>query len=165
MRIRITKEFDFEAAHALDGYNGKCRDIHGHSYHLKVTFIGKPKQDTNVSECGMVVDFGEIKKLVKSIIEKDSLYVNQDFFDKKLVKSKIYDLFDHRLILREDSRFKSIEKENKGVRYVNYQPTCENMLIEIVNILKDNFTDIELHSVFLRETSNSYAEWYADDVK
>ena len=144
MRIRITKEFDFEAAHALDGYNGKCRDIHGHSYHLKVTFIGKPKQDTNVSECGMVVDFGEIKKLVKS---------------------KIYDLFDHRLILREDSRFKSIEKENKRVRYVNYQPTCENMLIEIVNILKDNFTDIDLHSVFLRETSNSYAEWYADDVK
>ena len=144
MRIRITKEFDFEAAHALDGYNGKCRDIHGHSYHLKVTFIGRPKQDTNVSECGMVVDFGEIKKLVKS---------------------KIYDLFDHRLILREDSRFKSIEKENKRVRYVNYQPTCENMLIEIVNILKDNFTDIDLHSVFLRETSNSYAEWYADDVK
>ena len=144
MRIRITKEFDFEAAHALDGYDGKCRDIHGHSYHLKVTFIGKPKQDMSLSECGMVVDFSDIKKLVRS---------------------KIYDLFDHRLILREDSRFKSIEKENQRVRYVNYQPTCENMLIEIVNILKDNFTDIDLHSVFLRETSNSYAEWYAADVK
>ena len=144
MRIRITKEFDFEAAHALDGYDGKCRDIHGHSYHLKVTFIGKPKQDMSLSECGMVIDFSDIKKLVRS---------------------KIYDLFDHRLILREDSRFKSIEKENKRVRYVNYQPTCENMLIEIVNILKDNFTDIDLHSVFLRETSNSYAEWYAADVK
>jgi len=144
MRIRITKEFDFEAAHALDGYDGKCRDIHGHSYHLKVTFIGKPKQDMSLSECGMVIDFSDIKKLVRS---------------------KIYDLFDHRLILREDSRFKSIEKENQRVRYVNYQPTCENMLIEIVNILKDNFTDIDLHSVFLRETSNSYAEWYAADVK
>ena len=144
MRIRITKEFDFEAAHALDGYDGKCRDIHGHSYHLKVTFIGKPKQDMSLSECGMVIDFSDIKKLVRS---------------------KIYDLFDHRLILREDSRFKSIEKENQRVRYVNYQPTCENMLIEIVNILKDNFTDIDLHSVYLRETSNSYAEWYAADVK
>ena len=144
MRIRITKEFDFEAAHALDGYDGKCRDIHGHSYHLKVTFIGKPKQDMSLSECGMVIDFSDIKKLVRS---------------------KIYDLFDHRLILREDSRFKSIEKENQRVRYVNYQPTCENMLIEIVNILKDNFTDIDLHSVFLRETSNSYAEWFAADVE
>jgi len=131
MRIRITKEFDFE-------------DIHGHSYHLKVTFVGQPKQDVNLSACGMVIDFGDIKKLVRS---------------------KIYDLFDHRLILREDSRFKSIEKENQRVRYVDYQPTCENMLLEIVNILKDNFTDIDLHSVFLRETSNSYAEWYAADVE
>ena len=45
MNIRITKEFDFEAAHALDGYEGKCRDIHGHSYHLKITLIGEPRAD------------------------------------------------------------------------------------------------------------------------
>ena len=47
MKIRITKTFDFEAAHALDGYEGKCKDIHGHSYHLETTFIGSPKEDNN----------------------------------------------------------------------------------------------------------------------
>ena len=35
--IRLTKEFSFEAAHALDGYDGPCREIHGHSYRLFVT--------------------------------------------------------------------------------------------------------------------------------
>ena len=88
VKIRITKEFDFEAAHALDGYSGKCKDIHGHSYHLKLTFIGSPKSNLQLSDCGMVVDFGDIKKIVKT---------------------QILPLFDHRLILRKDTRFKEIE--------------------------------------------------------
>lgn len=40
--IRLTKEFSFEAAHALDGYDGPCREIHGHSYRLFVTVKGCP---------------------------------------------------------------------------------------------------------------------------
>jgi 6-pyruvoyltetrahydropterin/6-carboxytetrahydropterin synthase len=143
MKIRLTKEFDFETAHALDGYSGKCKDIHGHSYHLKVTVIGEPSQDCNLSDCGMVVDFGDIKKIVR------------DF---------VYEEFDHRLILRDDSRFKGIEEKNDRVRFVPYQPTCENMLTEIVSILKSKLPDhAALHSVFLRETANSYAEWFAED--
>ena len=68
MRVRITKQFDFEAAHALDGYNGKCKDIHGHSYCLKVTYLGKPKENTELHDCGMVEDFGVIKKIVKLLL-------------------------------------------------------------------------------------------------
>ena len=42
--IRITKKFDFEAGHALYGYDGKCKNLHGHSYKLLVTVIGtRPK--------------------------------------------------------------------------------------------------------------------------
>jgi 6-pyruvoyltetrahydropterin/6-carboxytetrahydropterin synthase len=143
MKIRVTKEFDFEAAHALDGYNGKCKDIHGHSYHLKVTFVGVPIEENNLSECGMVVDFGEIKSVVKE---------------------KVYPLFDHRLILRKDTRFKQLEKTNERIRLVDYQPTCENMLIEIVELLRKEFKNrIQLKSAFLRETANSYAEWFLQD--
>ena len=143
MKIRVTKEFDFEAAHALDGYNGKCKDIHGHSYHLKITFIGRPIEETNLSECGMVIDFGEIKSVVKE---------------------KIYPLFDHRLILRKDTRFKGLEENNERIRLVDYQPTCENMLIEIVKLLREEFNnEIQLKSAFLRETANSYAEWVLED--
>ena len=114
-KIRVSKEFTFETAHALDGYDGKCKDIHGHSYHLTITVIGIPKTGKNLSERGMVIDFSELKKIVKSNVSP---------------------LFDHRLILRNDSRFKGIEKENEKVRYVPYQPTCENMLLEIVGIFK-----------------------------
>ena len=143
MNIRITKAFDFEAAHALDGYEGKCKDIHGHSYHLEVTFLGKPSMNKSKSDCGMVVDFGKVKKVVKN---------------------KILPLFDHRLILREDSRFKQIAPINERIRLVDYQPTCENMLLEIVAILQEeNLKGTMLVKAFLRETSNSYAEWLAAD--
>ena len=142
MKIRLTKEFDFETAHALDGYGGKCQDIHGHSYHLRVTVIGTPNQDKGLSEWGMVVDFGDIKKVIKE---------------------NVYEEFDHRLILRSDSRFKGIENNNPRVRYVPYQPTCENMLMEIVEILNMKLPkDVLLRNVFLRETAYSYADWFAE---
>lgn len=143
MNVRITKQFNFEAAHALDGYEGKCKDIHGHSYHLKVTFLGKPKTDNELSDCGMVVDFGEVKKVVKTYI---------------------LPIFDHRLILRKDTRFQEIAPINERIRLVDYQPTCENMLIEIVQILQANKPKgTTLVKAFLRETANSYSEWLAED--
>ena len=142
-KLRVSKEFSFEAAHALDGYNGKCKDIHGHSYHLIITVLGFPKLDMNLSECGMVIDFADIKSIAKK---------------------SILPLFDHRLLLRNDSRFKGLEKENDRIRYVSYQPTCENMLLEIVEILNEEFpNDIELHSVKLRETGTSFCEWHSSD--
>ena len=143
MNVRITKQFNFEAAHALDGYEGKCKDIHGHSYHLKVTFLGKPKTDNELSDCGMVVDFGEVKKVVKNYI---------------------LPIFDHRFILRKDTRFQEIAPINERIRLVDYQPTCENMLIEIVQILQAKKPKgTTLVKAFLRETANSYAEWLAED--
>ncbi len=41
-RIRLTKEFTFETGHALYGYDGLCKNVHGHSYKLAVTVIGTP---------------------------------------------------------------------------------------------------------------------------
>ena len=142
-KIRITKEFSFEAAHALDGYDGKCKDIHGHSYHLKVTVLGYPEVYAQHPNCGMVIDFKDLKKTVTD---------------------KVLNLVDHHLLLREDSRFKGIEIQNKRVRYVPYQPTCENMLVEIVSILKKEFSgDITLVNVLLRETNSCFAEWKIED--
>ena len=61
----ITKKFRFEAAHRLDKYNGKCENLHGHSYVLEVSFTGEPKED------GMIMDFEYIKNIVNErIIQK-----------------------------------------------------------------------------------------------
>ncbi len=62
-KIRITKEFHFEMAHTLLGYDGPCRNIHGHSYELKVTLLGVPIDDPKNPKLGMVMDFGDLKKL------------------------------------------------------------------------------------------------------
>lgn len=142
-KVRVSKAFDFESAHALDGYDGKCKDIHGHSYHLIVTVIGAPIEDTNHIKQGMVIDFSDLKRIVKE---------------------NIVDNFDHALILKEDSRFRGIENKMQKVIYTPYQPTCENMVVDmariIIPLLPEN---VKLHNLKLRETGNSYAEWYASD--
>ena len=66
--IRLTKEFTFEAAHALEGYDGLCREIHGHSYRLFVTVKGTPCADESNPKFGMVMDFGELKRIVNEQI-------------------------------------------------------------------------------------------------
>jgi 6-pyruvoyltetrahydropterin/6-carboxytetrahydropterin synthase len=142
-KIRISKQFDFEAAHALEGYHGKCKDIHGHSYHLRITVLGEVSLDAPDVEGSMVMDFTDLKKIVKS---------------------EVVDQFDHMLILKEDSRFRGIEANHDRVLYVPYQPTCENMLVDIVNRIKDKMpAHVQLHNAFLRETPRSYAEWFAED--
>ena len=63
--IRVTKEFGFEAAHALYNYDGECSNIHGHSYRLFVTVKGEPSLAPGHPKNGMVVDFAVLKKIVE----------------------------------------------------------------------------------------------------
>ncbi len=144
--IRVTKEFRFEAAHALTGYDGVCKNIHGHSYELSVTLTGNPIHRNDSPKNGMVIDFNDIKKIVK----KD-----------------IIDHFDHALILRSD--FKKNELSELGEPFgniilVDYQPTIENILIDFASRLKTLLPPgIKLFALKLRETANSFAEWYSED--
>ncbi|AMM50129.1 6-pyruvoyl tetrahydropterin synthase [Rufibacter sp. DG15C] len=144
--IRLTRRFTFEAAHALDHYDGACRHIHGHSYKLEVTVLGKPLQDEEHPKDGMVLDFGELKKLVSS-------YVLQDF--------------DHALILQKDSDLALIELlqvQGHKLLLTAWQPTCENMLLHIKDQLQPQLPEhVTLHSLKLWETENAYGEWHAAD--
>ena len=142
--IRITKEFQFEMAHALLGYDGPCKNIHGHSYKLDVTVKGEVKQHTSDSDEGMVVDFGIVKKLVKKLIV--------DEYDHSLVLNDKMDI--------DKSQFKFMNK----LILVPYQPTCELLLLSFSKLIQKNLPEnIELHSLMLRETPTSYAEWFAEE--
>jgi 6-pyruvoyltetrahydropterin/6-carboxytetrahydropterin synthase len=143
-KIRITKRFDFEAAHSLTGYDGACRYIHGHSYTLYVTVIGIPSKDRDNPKQGMVMDFGILKQIVKE---------------------NITDRFDHCLMLRKDSPLSNeIKSEYRKVELFDFQPTCENILLYFVEVLKTNLPDtVFLHSLKLSETNSSFAEWYLTD--
>ena len=145
MIIRVTKQFDFEMAHALDCHDGKCHNIHGHTYELSVTFLGVPIDQPGTPKDGMVIDFADLKKIVKQ---------------------NVVDVFDHALVLRDNSRFLgSIDHAlNPRLILVPYQPTAEKLLEHMVSIIQDQLPgDVKLHSVLLRETNTSYAEWFASD--
>ena len=56
--FRVTRRFEFDAAHRLLGYDGKCKHVHGHHYVAEVTVEG-----TKLDELGMLLDFGALKKV------------------------------------------------------------------------------------------------------
>ncbi len=145
-KIRLTKEFNFEMAHALWNYDGPCSNIHGHSYVLAVTLIGEPVQDKDNPKNGMVVDFGDIKKWVKN---------------------RIVDDFDHSLLISNDADVAEINTSRQmfnRLKIVDFQPTCENLLFYIAEVIREQLPEnIQLHSLKLQETATSWAEWYAED--
>ena len=67
-KIRVTKQFKFETGHALYGYDGLCKNVHGHSYKLDVTVIGVPIDEPENVKNGMVIDFGDLKAIVNQEI-------------------------------------------------------------------------------------------------
>ncbi|HAH33659.1 MAG TPA: 6-carboxytetrahydropterin synthase QueD [Flavobacteriaceae bacterium] len=145
--IRITKQFSFETGHALYGYDGKCRNVHGHSYKLSVTVIGEPIADSSHVKFGMVIDFSDLKKIVKE---------------------EIVDVFDHATVFNKNTPHVELAKElsdrGHSVLLADYQPTSEMMVIDFAEKIKKRLPkQTQLFSLRLQETATSYAEWYASD--
>ncbi|MBQ0117022.1 MAG: 6-carboxytetrahydropterin synthase QueD [Flavobacterium sp.] len=145
--IRITKQFTFETGHALYGYDGKCKNVHGHSYKLSVTVIGQPITDANNVKFGMVIDFGDLKKIVKE---------------------EIVDQFDHATVFNKNTPHVDLANEliTRGhhVILVDYQPTSENMVTSFAEKIKNRLPEnIKLFALKLQETESSFAEWYQSD--
>lgn len=146
-KIRLTKRYTFETGHALYGYDGKCRNVHGHGYKLFVTIIGDPITDSSHVKHGMVMDFGDLKKIVNE---------------------EIVDLYDHAIVFNRNSPHKelgeSLKEKGHHVILADFQPTSENLVTHFAEVTKERLPEnIELFSVKLQETDSSYAEWYAAD--
>ena len=145
--IRITKQFSFETGHALYGYDGKCKNVHGHSYRLDVTVIGVPISETSNVKYGMVIDFSDLKKIVKE---------------------GIVDVFDHATVFNKNTPHVELAREldsrGHNVLLVDYQPTSEMMVIDFAEKIKNRLPkNIKLFALKLQETATSFAEWYASD--
>jgi 6-pyruvoyltetrahydropterin/6-carboxytetrahydropterin synthase len=145
-KIRITKEFDFEMAHALWNYDGACRNIHGHSYRLFVTLQGTPNTNSKDPKFGMVIDFKDLKTMVKS---------------------PVVDFFDHSLVVYREAEGEilfTIRQMYEKVHVFDFQPTCENLVLYIVKTIRESeIPGIKLQAVKLYETATSYAEWHLED--
>jgi len=144
--IRISKEFNFDMAHALLGYDGLCKNIHGHSYTLVVTVKGSPIRDDNSPKDGMLIDFKDLKDMIKQ---------------------QIISRLDHALLLNSRTPSDLLEimiKNYDKIVLLDYQPTTENMIADMAEQIKSLLPEnLVLYSLLLRETQTSYAEWFAED--
>ena len=145
-KVRITKEFKFEMAHALHGYDGLCANIHGHSYRLWVTVRGAVKKENKHIKDGMVMDFDDLKSIINPTIIKK---------------------YDHSLVLNANSPHANLDLSAfDKVYYLPYQPTSENLVSDFANSITSLLPDnVELLKVVLSETVSSFAEWNSEDSK
>jgi len=138
--LQVTKIFRFETAHAIYGYAGHCKNIHGHSYILHVTVSREISDDQFLSAPGFVIDFKELKELVNKYI--------LCHFDHRLILSEEY-IAEHRYV----TNF-----ENLTIWKI--EPTAENILLFVRSTLQEVLAPgIVLQKLKIYETNDSYAEW------
>ncbi len=147
-KIRVTKKFHFEMAHALLGYDGLCQNLHGHTYNMEVTLIGEPRNEPGHPRDGMVMDFGRLKNIVKS---------------------KIVGVFDHALVVNSatpEEKIAAFKTATERLIVLDFQPTSENLIKYFAETLQPELPEnVSLFSMRLYETATSFAEWFASDNK
>jgi 6-pyruvoyltetrahydropterin/6-carboxytetrahydropterin synthase len=144
--VRVSKKFTFDMAHALYGYDGPCKNIHGHTYMLTVTLRGTILNQANTPKNGMVIDFTDFKQIVSKAVLNE---------------------FDHSLVLNAFSPHANLNDLNDNfekINYVPYQPTCENMLLDFLDRIRKKLPiNVTVSNIKLEETPSSYAEWFIED--
>lgn len=137
MKMLLTKKFTFEMAHALDGYDGKCANLHGHSYHMEVTMEGPANVEDSDGD-GIIIDFHAIKDIVQQAI---------------------IDRFDHALVLKDGSSLIAASTSMSNLINVPFNPTTENLLLHFAKLIEPHLpTGTRLYSIKLAETDTSVAE-------
>ena len=134
---KIKSEIQFDMAHFLEGYDGKCANIHGHRYRVKAVFAADDVMQSGTCR-GMVEDFTVIKRHLKEIGK----------------------FFDHKLVIEdtEEGRHMSDLLPNHDIVLVPYRPTAELMARDIYTRLKDK--GLKISSVEVFETPTNSCEYY-----
>jgi len=144
--LRLSRVFHFDMAHALLNYHGKCKNIHGHSYRLEVAVKGVLHNDETSPNRGIIFDFSDFKELIVS---------------------GIVSFWDHALMIHQDSDsvlLNALKKNYDKIITVPFQPTLENMICELAFLIEKLLpSDLQLFSLKLYETENSFVEWYASE--
>ena len=130
MTYKVTRVIDFCYGHRLMNYEGECRHLHGHNGRIEVD-IEADETDYR----GMVVDFADIRDVVKTWID---------------------DNLDHRMILNRDDPLVAVLTELGEAHYViDANPTAENIAAHIHEMTSSD--SLYISEIRLWETPNSYA--------
>jgi 6-pyruvoyltetrahydropterin/6-carboxytetrahydropterin synthase len=143
--ISITRRLEFDSGHRIPNHDGQCRHLHGHRYAIEVTLTGEVADHPGKADDGMVLDFGDIKRLTNQCV---------------------VDLWDHAfLVAKEDEGLVAFLSTLPGHKTVimEHVPTVENLANAAFAILRPVFSKafngrLELSSVRLYETPNCWAD-------
>lgn len=136
--FKVSKEFSFDMAHILDGHDGKCQNLHGHTYKLQVEVSGDLVAEG--AKKGMVVDFTDVKRIVKAAI--------LDPMDHAF----IYDTTSE----RECKIAALLNELNSKTFGIPVRTTAEEMARFMFNRLKDQ---LPISAIRLWETPTSFCEY------
>ncbi|MCK9272747.1 6-carboxytetrahydropterin synthase QueD [Candidatus Gracilibacteria bacterium] len=142
--MQITKIYEWDMGHRIPNHTSQCSNIHGHRYKIEITLEGDIIDNKGASNEGMIIDFGDIKKITK------------EFIDSKL---------DHGYMgYKGDVVLDLIKKENFKYIEVDFIPTAENIAVWIFNELSPKFQNIygknlKLHKIKLYETPNNFVSY------
>ncbi|MDY4479075.1 6-carboxytetrahydropterin synthase QueD [[Pasteurella] aerogenes] len=136
--FKVSKEFSFDMAHILDGHDGKCQNLHGHTYKLQVEVSGDLVLEG--AKKGMVVDFTDVKRVVKEAI--------LDSMDHAF----IYDTTSE----RECKIAALLNELNSKTFGIPMRTTAEEMARFMFNCLKDK---LPISAIRLWETPTSFCEY------
>lgn len=141
----ITTRLEFDAGHRIPNHKSNCKNLHGHRYAIEVTVTGPIHDDKKSSDFGMVIDFSDVKKIIKDLV---------------------VDRWDHAFIVYQEDKeivnFLSTLAEHKTVIFP-VVPTAENMASEAYQILNDEFIkrfdhQLKIKQIRMYETPNSWAD-------
>lgn len=138
--LKVAKEFSFDMAHLLDGHDGKCQNLHGHTYKLQVIVSGETED--NGAKKGMVIDFADLKRAVNELIISP------------MDHAFIYDQSSE----RETKIAQLLQQLNSKTFALPMRSTAENLAQFIFQRLQEN-VGFHLHSIRLWETPTSFAEY------
>tara|TARA_Y100000034_G_scaffold131519_1_gene192425 strand:- start:1028 stop:1465 length:438 start_codon:yes stop_codon:yes gene_type:complete len=129
----ITKKIEIDMGHRVPNHKSKCRNLHGHRYVIEVAVDGEIMVEKGISNEGMVIDFGDLKKIILENIDE---------------------VFDHSLTLHNEDKFKPIfdklVENGQKINYVNFIPTAENLAKHWFGLLKPKLVQRKIKLKFVR---------------
>lgn len=134
----LITEASFDSAHFLSGYNGKCKNIHGHRWTIKLEIFDNFLQESGHLK-GMILDFGDIKKDLKDLA----------------------DYLDHSLIIERgtmrDLTLNALKEDGFRIIEIDFRPTAENFSKYVYDYFKNKGLKVKKISVY--ETPNNCATY------
>lgn len=92
--MRIGRTFTFDSAHYLPNYDGKCANLHGHTYHLTVEIEGPVQKGGHYGlPAGMVMDFGMLKDFGEKVLERYDHHCLNDILDNPTAENLVIEIY------------------------------------------------------------------------